>query len=1227
MLHHSDKRSENGKADLDAEAHIRRLEQQLAAAQATINALIVEKTERAGDVQLVTHSEALQQLRERVKELTLLHYTARLLDGRRMELRELLQTVVDLIPKAWQYPDIAAASIRYGDLQVATPAFSSTPWMQRAPFSVPGGAAGVVEISYLEERAQAAEGPFLAEERAALDALTGMLQAELQRRQASKALEESETRYRDLFEAMAQGVIYQDEAGRVIDMNPAARRMLGIEQMDLDTVAIGDADLKLVHEDSSPFSLEERPGRKAMRTGKPVHDLVIGIYVAPEDSYRWVIVNAIPQFRPGETEPYQVCTTLEDITERKRADERRAQLAALVESSRDAIISVDFEGIVHNWNRGAQRIFGYAPEEIIGQPVSVLLPPEYRHEQQQVTQRVQQGQFVENYGAIRLTKDGRRVFIDFSISPILDSTGRRVGLAAIGRDVTAQKRAEARLRFQAQLLDSVNESVIACDLQERVIYWGKGAEALYGYTRQEALGRTLHELKLLPEKLTPAARAEQLRDVFTQGYWHAVLHQRRQDGSRFWARISLSPVRDRNEKPIGIIGIDRDISAQRQHEQEMEALSAVADALRAAQSPQEISAATFEMLQRYLQIEGCAVAVLESDSDHYRLVYATGAYKVYEDRLVALDLDLTGDVIREGKPYVTEELGAAYSELAQPLPEAFAAACIPLVASSSALGAIWVGRAEPLNETELRLLSSIADLLASALQRALFFERLEEQAVRVQRVLDTVDDGLVLLDAEQRVILASAAAVEHLAALGAPGMDETTRRGLVGQRITALGDRPLEALLQMAPVTEQIVQTKGAPRMEFNVAVQPVMEKEQESGWVMVLRDVTEARRTQELVHQQERLAAVGQLAAGIAHDFNNVMSAIVLYAQILQRRDDLSEQERRRLDVIYRQANHAIELIKQILDFSRRSVMERSAIDLAPFFKEAFRLFNHTLPESIRLSLQYDESEYVVLADPTRLQQAITNLAINARDAMPEGGSFVVHLSRLHLQAGDTPPAPDMAPGAWMQIAVSDSGSGMSPEMLQHVFEPFYTTKRPGKGTGLGLAQVYGIIRQHDGFITVDSVLGQGTTFTIYLPLLDDNKSSIETPVPAFSAAAPAAREATVLVVEDQEWARTAVVDTLSALGYNVLAARDGQEALALFEERGDEIALVLSDMVMPEMGGLKLFEQIRSNYPHVKLIIMSGYPLDKDGRSLLEQGVVAWINKPFSVNDLAQKVAEALA
>ena len=1174
--------------------------------------------------------EALGQLRERIKELTLLHYAGELLNTHELLLPELLQAIVELLPVAWQYSEIAVARIQYGDLELATSDFQVSPWLQRAEFSVPGGHEGVIEIYYREERPPAGEGPFLAEERTTLDALCAMLQAELERRRAAVALQRAEARYRTLFETMAQGVIYQDETGSIIDINPAAERILGIAGADILKEEITNNDVNLVRENGSPFPRDERPGRVAIRTGRPVYGQVMGIAVPGEDGYRWMVVNSIPQFHPGEETPYQVYSTLEDITDRKRIEERRANLAALVESSQDAVVGVDLKGAINFWNRGAQNMYGWSAQEVIGQHSRILYPQGHENEQFTIIEKIRRGEIVENQSTVRLTKGGKRIFVSLSVAPVLDGTGRLMGISGIARDITKEKRAEARLRFQAQLLASVNESVVACDLQERIVYWSEGATALYGYSREEAIGQPLAALNLIPSQQTREARQQQMKQIHETGSWSGEVLQKRKDGSRFWARISLSLVRDRQGRPVGFIGIDRDVTEQRQRERELEAIALVTDVLRSAQSPLEINQVIFEQLSSLVNVNHGAILLLDPEKDRLTVTHVHGGYSEYLSTIFDREPSISSGVVRSRQPFTVAKLQQLSKKYRGPTALADSAlACLPLVSSGAVIGVLWLLRAEPFTHSDVRILTAVSDMMASTLQRALYFHKLEEQAVQVQRIIDTVEDGLLLLDRDLRVVLANPAAIEHMVALEARDGGSDMAHTLIGERIERLGTRPLQSILQEAAGAEQSLTTLTAPRREFRTAAHAVVEDGQNSGWVLVLRDVTEERRMQVTVEQQERLAAVGQLAAGIAHDFNNVMSAIVLYSQILQRRADLSEKERHRLDIIYRQANHAISLIRQILDFSRRSVMERSAMDLVPFFKEMFKLFERTLPETITLSLNYEEPEFIVLADPTRLQQAVTNLAINARDAMPEGGEFGVHLARLTLerwQMSQMSPVPDMEAGNWLQITVADDGAGMSEAMVQHAFEPFYTTKAPGKGTGLGLAQVYGIIRQHDGFITVESTVGQGSTFSIYLPLLESSQTAQEAPVPTLSQATAAEREATILVVEDEEWARIAVEESLQALGYDVLSARDGQAALELFTSQREGIDLVLSDMVMPGMGGLQLYEQMHVHYPDVKMIIMSGYPLEDGGHSLLEQGVVAWIAKPFSVNDLAEKVAELL-
>ena len=380
---------------------------------------------------------------------------------------------------------------------------------------------------------------------------------------------------------------------------------------------------------------------------------------------------------------------------------------------------------------------------------------------------------------------------------------------------------------------------------------------------------------------------------------------------------------------------------------------------------------------------------------------------------------------------------------------------------------------------------------------------------------------------------------------------------------------------------------------------------------------------TQVQMVQQERLAAVGQLAAGIAHDFNNVLTSILGFAELLQMLPEMPESARSDLGRIAAQSQRAAHLVRQILDFSRKTIRRPQQLDLVLFFKETIRFLERTIPTNIHIHLEMEAGEYLVNADSTQLQQMVTNLAVNARDAMPEGGALRLRLSSFTLKPDEPPPGPEVPPGEWVIFAVSDTGTGIPAEALSHIFEPFFTTKEVGQGTGLGLAQVYGIVRQHEGYIDVASQPGQGTTFTIYFPALVVEEKSA-----AAKAATiiPRGRGETVLLVEDDPTVLASGQGMLKYLGYQVLTAANGQEALTVYADHKDEISLVLADMMMPKMDGATLFRALQAQDPDIKVVIMTGYPLGEEAPKVLAQGIVDWLQKPLPMAQLANTVSRVL-
>jgi len=518
-----------------------------------------------------------------------------------------------------------------------------------------------------------------------------------------------------------------------------------------------------------------------------------------------------------------------------------------------------------------------------------------------------------------------------------------------------------------------------------------------------------------------------------------------------------------------------------------------------------------------------------------------------------------------------------------------------------------------LEEANGRLKLDIAAREVAEAEREVLTTQVRDQAHQMEQILVSVPEGVLLITSSGQIAMANPKAEEYLALLAA---------GRVGDTLTRLGDQPLGRLLTSPPTQGLWHEVRAGPHI-FEVIARPVVNGAEPEHYVLVINDVTREREARARIEQQERLAAVGQLAAGIAHDFNNILAVIVLYAQMDLHIRELPSRVREHLKTIAHEAQQASHLVQQILDFGRRAVLEPRPMNLVPFLQERVQLLKRTLPETIRIEFNRSSDEIVMRADPTRMQQMVTNLAVNARDAMPNGGTLSITLDETRIERHRPVPVPGMTPGHWIRIEVSDAGVGMPPEIQAHLFEPFYTTKEPGKGTGLGLAQVYGIVKQHEGHIRVETAEGQGTTFTIYLPSLQT--TSVEDQ-PTLAAALPQGHRELILIVEDNAAVRQALAGILALLNYRTLEASNGQEALALLERQAAEIDLILSDMVMPDMGGQALFYALQARDITIPMVTMTGHPMMRELHKLRAEGLAGWVLKPPRMEQLAHTLDQAL-
>jgi PAS domain S-box-containing protein len=393
-------------------------------------------------------------------------------------------------------------------------------------------------------------------------------------------------------------------------------------------------------------------------------------------------------------------------------------------------------------------------------------------------------------------------------------------------------------------------------------------------------------------------------------------------------------------------------------------------------------------------------------------------------------------------------------------------------------------------------------------------------------------------------------------------------------------------------------------------------------GIVEDFRDITERRKLEEQLLQAQKMEAIGQLAGGIAHDFNNILTAIIGYGNLLK--TEISEDDPLQTYVarILASAERAANLTKGLLAFSRKQMISPKAVNLNEMIKGLERLLPSLLGEDIELSIVPAGKDLNIIADSSQIEQVLMNLATNARDAMPDGGSLTIRTEPIEFDNEFIKSHGYGRPGLYALISVADTGEGMDEETKERIFEPFFTTKEVGKGTGLGLSMVYGIIKQHDGYISVYSEPKKGTTFKIYLPLI---KSTIEEEK---LLAFPSIKRGTetVLIAEDDVEVRELTKKVLVGAGYKVLEAKDGEDALKVFTENKEKIHLLILDVIMPKKNGKEVYDEIKKERPNIKVIFMSGYNSDViHKKGFLEEGL-DFIPKPLLASELLRKIREIL-
>lgn len=424
-----------------------------------------------------------------------------------------------------------------------------------------------------------------------------------------------------------------------------------------------------------------------------------------------------------------------------------------------------------------------------------------------------------------------------------------------------------------------------------------------------------------------------------------------------------------------------------------------------------------------------------------------------------------------------------------------------------------------------------------------------------------------------------------------------------------------------SPFKVDLITPKGRRPRRVEILANTV-EWEGRPAALVFVSDITDKENLQNLLLRSQKLEALGVLAGGIAHDFNNLLHIISGHCQLLMMDKTPLDDGYKNLEAIQSAVDRGAGLVKQILAFGRRIDSVRRPINLNDVVLQSVTLIRNAIPRMIHIETLTDSDLKKVNGDPSLLEQTIVNLALNAKDAMPDGGKLTISTRNIEISENEAKVKPDFAPGSYVELTVTDNGEGIPGSQIELIFDPFFSTKQLGKGSGLGLSAVFGIVRSHNGHIVCESVLGEGTTFRISLPSVEtDDYQGLDS-----SPESTGTGGKTILLVDDEAMVREFVETLLDRSGYNVISATNGVDALIYYRTHRDKISLVILDLLMPEMGGRQCLHEILAIDPHARVIVASGYSTELDEQEAIAAGAVAFLGKPFKVSDLLDKISNIL-
>ncbi len=932
-------------------------------------------------------------------------------------------------------------------------------------------------------------------------------------------------------------------------------------------------------------------------------------------------LNTIFILRDGEGNPLYFANVVADLTERKRAEEDLRFQAMLLDSISDHVTATDLEGQFTYLNQAACESIGKAREELIGKSIEAFGedPNEGATQQEIVKATNEQGKWEGEI--VNFNSAGDRKIVECKTWLLHDEKNNPIGMCGIAHDITERKRAEKAMaeqtRHREMLLDSLPHPAMLIDKNRVIISSNSTAVeigAIPGKNCWSGFGKCQYipegDKQYFEENNTSPPDGTHCSFCLADECLVANDHQRDQEVEAFGRIWDTHWVALDNET---FLHYAIDVTEQKEKELEREQLLHITtervkelDCLYSLSHLIEIPQISVEkILQRSIQI--ISAGFQYPKSSFVRIVLDGQVYE--EEDYKDTKWKLSRDLVIAGRTAGTLDVCCHEDELKTDK--------------------------RPFITEEENLITAIAERLQNAISRKWAIKSLAESEERMQLALNGADLGTLDWNIETDKVTYN----ERWAEMLGYTIDElqpvlNTWRNLV----------PPDDL----PKVREILNSHLEGKTDFFEAEHRMLHKSGKMIWILdkgkviqrapdgkALRmcgthlDITARKHAEEdrekleaQLYQAQKMEAVGQLAGGIAHDFNNLLTIIQGNAELLKL-DGTSHLHATFSDEIIKSSARAAELTGQLLSFARKGKRQMINIDINKTITETINLLTHTIDKRIEISLDLQANPREVVGDPTQLHNALLNLGINARDAMPHGGKLIFATKNIAISREDCNQTTDkLPPGSYLEISVRDTGVGMDRKTRERAFEPFFTTKDVGKGTGLGLASVFGSVKSHDGNITIYSELGKGTEFRILLPAAKTEATASE------DTDKEELKRGTghVLIIDDEKSVRQFAIAAMHNLGYTVTACCDGLEAVDYFRRHHREIDLIILDLIMPNMNGEDTFHELKKIQPNVKVLISSGFSHTESSQSLLDSGALGLLNKPFRISQLAGALAKHL-